>query len=70
MKVLPLGGGLDMGYAWALSTKWNLEAQIGGSYLWSSYYKSRCKTCAMRTGIENKGYFLPTRAALSLVYLF
>lgn len=65
-----LGGGLDVGYAWALNTRWNIEVQGGGSYLWSSYYKSKCKTCALRTMAESKGYLLPTKVALSLVYLF
>lgn len=64
------GGGLDVGYAWAIAPKWNLELGIGGSVLWMDTYKSLCRNCAMRTEEVSGVYVLPTKAALSVVYLF
>lgn len=64
------GGGIDFGYAWTLSPRWNLEAQIGGGLLWSHYDVSKCKNCAKVIRSEKKTFVAPTRAALSLVYLF
>lgn len=65
-----LGGGLGLGYAWTLNEKWNIEAQTGLSYLYASYYRSKCRTCALRTSAPRKGFLAPTNIAISLVYLF
>lgn len=64
------GGGIDVGYALPLSTKWNMEFEIGGSYLWADYTIGKCKTCSYPIKTEQKGYLLPTKLAVSLVYLF
>ncbi len=64
------GGGMTYGYNWILSPHWNLEAAVGIGYarLWFDksprIYCEKCKTT------ERKNYFGPTKAAVSLVYVF
>lgn len=64
------GGGMTYGYDWILSPHWNLEAAIGIGYAHFWFDKSPriyCEKC--KTG-ERKNYFGPTKAAVSLIYVF
>ena len=67
---LAFGGGLDIGYAWPVAPKWNIEVGLGTSLLFTHYYRSKCKSCAMRTEEDSKVMFLPTKLGVSVVYLF
>lgn len=64
------GGGLTYGYDWILSPHWNLEAAVGIGYAHLWYDRSPriyCEKCKMS---ERKNYFGPTKAAVSLIYVF
>ena len=64
------GGGITYGYDWILSPHWNLEAVIGVGYARLWYNKSPRIYCEKCRTAEHRNYFGPTKAALSLVYLF
>lgn len=64
------GGGLTYGYQWLLGDHWNLEASVGVGYAYLKYDKYLCHKCGRKVGEESKNYFGPTKAALSLIYLF
>lgn len=65
------GGGISYGYAWILGDHWNLEAEIGAGYAYTYYDRFSCSGCGKK--IEEKiphHYVGPTKAAVTLVYLF
>lgn len=65
------GAGIAYGYSWILGKHWNFEAEIGIGWIYTRYDKYPCAVCG--TAIEkdqDHNYFGPTKAALSLVYLF
>ena len=66
-----LGVGIAYGYQWMLSKHWSVEAEIGIGYVYSQYDKYDCATCG-ETYEQDKphNYFGPTKAALSLIYVF
>lgn len=66
-----LGVGVAYGYQWMLSKHWSVEAEIGIGYVYSQYDKYDCATCG-ETYEQDKphNYFGPTKAALSLIYVF
>ena len=64
------GGGLTYGYAWILSSHWNLEALIGVGYARLWYKESPhipCNKCYER---KTRDYVGPTKLALSISYIF
>lgn len=65
-----MGGGLDIGYALPIWKNWNIEFQLGGSVMYLDHLKSRCLNCGDLVAHDKGTYVLPTKAALSLVYLF
>lgn len=66
-----VGAGVAYGYDWILGDHWNLEAEIGVGYVYTEYDRFRCTGCGKRIaeGVPHH-YVGPTKAALSLVYLF
>lgn len=62
------GVGLSYGYQWSLSKRWSLEANFGVGYVHANYDAYACKSCKDYVGSENKNYFAPTKAAISLIY--
>lgn len=64
------GGGVSFGYQWLLSRHWNLEASLGVGYLYLEYDKYPCADCGTRLDKGHKNYLGPTKAAVSLVYMF
>lgn len=65
------GAGLAYGYAWILSRHWNLEAEIGFGYSYTSYDVFECAGCGKRIEENNDHHYVgPTKAAINLVYLF
>ena len=69
MKDGEQGGGISYGYHLLLSNRWSLEANIGAGYIRLHYDKFRCETCGEKVGTENRNYFGPTKAAISLIFL-
>lgn len=64
------GGGFTYGYDWILSPHWNLEAAIGIGYARLWYKESPRIPCMKCYENKHKNYFGPTKAAISLVYIF
>ncbi len=64
------GGGLTYGYEFLLGKHWNLEASVSAGYLMFDYTKYNCGHCGTELGSGKKNYFGPTKATLSLIYLF
>ncbi len=63
--------GIVYGYDWRLgkTNRWSIEAAIGFGYGITRYTKYRCYgKCATELKKETKHMFMPTKAALSLVY--
>lgn len=65
------GGGISAGYHWMLDNHWNIETSLGVGYDFIRYKQYNCvKECA---GLRDKGdyhYIGPSKASISLVYLF
>ena len=64
------GGGVSYGYQFILGRHWNLEATVGVGYAYVTYKKYECSDCGEQLEKSHKNYFGPTKAALSLIYLF
>lgn len=64
------GGGFTYGYDWILSPHWNLEAAIGIGYAHLWYDRSPRIYCVKCKASERKNYLGPTKAAVSLIYVF
>lgn len=65
-----VGAGLTYGYQWILSRHWNAEAAIGIGYNHIKYKKYPCAECGTMADEGRRNYFGPTKAVLSLVYVF
>lgn len=65
-----VGAGLSFGWAYPISSRWNMEWEVGGAGVWASYDKYVCKTCGYNFGKESKWYFIPHKVAVNLIYLF
>ena len=64
------GAGVTYGYDWILAPHWNLELAIGAGYarMWyDEMPRIPCKKCVRS---RHKDYLGPTKAALSICYLF
>ncbi len=64
------GAGISYGYQWIMSKHWNIEANIGVGYARVKYEQFSCVECGGKLGEGYKNYFGPTKASLSLIYLF
>lgn len=66
-----IGAGISYGYQWVINPHWNLEANIGAGYAYVNFDKYKCKNCGkLQEKGGHKHYIGPTKAAISLVYLF
>ena len=65
-----VGGGIAYGYQWVLSRHWNFEACLGVGVAYITYDKFNCGVCGAKIGDGDKFYIGPTKAALSLLYMF
>ncbi len=64
------GVGASYGKDWILSPHWNLEAEIGAGVARLWYKESPNVPCMKCRENKHRNYVGPTKAALSLVYLF
>ena len=63
-----VGGGLTYGYQWLLNKHLNFEGSIGLGYAYSPYkLYGRCEKCLDK---DHRNYVGPSKAALSLIYVF
>lgn len=65
-----IGAGIAYGYQWLLSKHWSFEATAGVGYVYSEYDRYPCAECGSKLESGRKHYFGPTKAALSLIYMF
>ncbi len=63
------GLGISYGYQWILGKRWNLEATVGVGYVYTNYDHYDCATCGKFRGNNDKHYFGPTKAGISLIYI-
>ncbi|MCM1029215.1 MAG: DUF3575 domain-containing protein [Alloprevotella sp.] len=64
------GFGFSYGYDWILSPHWNLEAEIGVGYAHLWYKESERIPCVKCRTPKTKEYIGPTRASVSISYIF
>lgn len=64
------GAGVTYGYQWLLSKYWAIEATIGVGYVYTGYDRYPCASCGTRIESGERHYFGPTKAAVSMIYLF
>lgn len=64
------GAGISYGYQWTFSKHWSVEGNIGVGYMRMEYDKYQCDSCADKIGPGSKNYFGPTKAGVSMIYLF
>ena len=62
-------GGVSYGYSWILGRRWNLEATVGGGYIYFDYDVYKCATCGDYLGKTSKGRWNVTKAGITLVYM-
>lgn len=61
--------GVGYGYSWMLPSKrWSIEAEAGVGYGFVSYTQYECRTCGSRIGKEKRGFVMPTKLAVSIIY--
>lgn len=64
------GGGITAGYQWMLSRHWNIEASLGVGYNYIQYDRFGCGYCGELLESGHTHYVGPTKAAISILYLF
>lgn len=65
-----IGAGIAYGYDWVLGKHWNIEAELGAGYAYLDYEKYKCEKCGEKLNDGSRNYFGPTKASISLVYVF
>ena len=64
------GGGLTVGHAWALGSRWRIEAAIGVGYMHLKYDKYENGHCGDHLASGHYNYVGPTKLALNIAYVF
>ena len=65
-----VGAGVGYGYTWLLGRHWNIEAELGIGWIRADYDVFECEGCGKKVDHGVKNMFLPTKAAVNLVYVF
>ena len=65
-----LGGGIGVGYEYALAKHWNVGAEIGAGYTYIKYKKYACEKCSVQKADDAYHYIGISRLGLSLIYVF
>ena len=51
--------------------QWNIELELGAGYVYSRYDQFLCTTCGLKLAENVPVHYVgPTKAAISLVYIF
>ena len=61
---------IQYGHQWVLSPRWAIEASINVGYMFLDYRKYESGWCGHRLGSDQRHYFGPTNASISLIYVF
>ena len=64
------GGGIGVGYEYALAKHWNIGAEVGVGYTYIKYKKYACEVCGVLKDDDKYNYFGVSRLGLSIMYLF
>ena len=65
-----IGGGMGVGYEYALAKHWNIGAEVGVGYTYIKYRKYDCEICGRMKDNNSYHYFGISRLAISLIYVF
>jgi hypothetical protein len=65
-----LGGGMGIGYEYALAKHWNVGGEIGAGYTFIDYKKYACEKCGPLRDKGNYNYIGISRLGLSIIYVF
>jgi len=60
--------GVGYGYHWSLGDRWGIEAEAAIGYGLTHYKKYDCGSCGSKVGEKTKGFVMPTKLAVSLIY--
>ena len=65
------GLGIAYGHSWILGMHWNLEVELGVGWIYTRYDVFPCVDCGSKLESDMDHHYIgPTKAAVSLVYLF
>lgn len=64
------GGGIGIGYEYALAKHWNLGADLGVGYTYIDYKKYDCEVCGILKDNDDYHYVGISKLGLSLIYVF
>ena len=65
-----LGGGIGVGYEYALAKHWNIGAEIGAGYTYINYKKYACEICGVQKDDDVYHYIGISKLGLSVIYVF
>jgi len=65
-----LGGGIGIGYEYALAKHWNIGAEIGAGYTYINYKKTDCEECGTSYGNDDYHYIGISKLGLTISYVF
>ena len=65
-----VGGGIGIGYEYALAKHWNLGADLGVGYTYIDYKKYDCEVCGTLKDNDDYHYVGISKLGLSLIYVF
>lgn len=63
------GAGINYGYQWFLSHRWNIEATAGLGYVYLDHDVYNRQRCGRYLGHETRNYLGLTRLGLSIIYV-
>lgn len=64
------GGGIGIGYEYALAKHWNVGAEVGAGYTYINYRKYNCEVCGSKKDDDVYHYVGISRLGLSVIYVF
>lgn len=65
-----VGGGIGVGYEYALAKHWNIGAEIGAGYTYIDYKKSETQRCGRLKADDDRHYIGISKLGLSVIYLY
>ncbi|MCL2561513.1 MAG: DUF3575 domain-containing protein [Rikenellaceae bacterium] len=67
---IAVGAGVSWGYQFILGMKWNLEVTVGAGYIHLDYDKFESIPGGGKLGSAKRDYMGPTKAGVTLMYVF